>query len=61
MPNFDELWNLIDALEARIEARREQLRLAAAAAQALDEKIISNMAERLVYETELVLRDAAGE
>lgn len=61
MDNFEELWGLIEELEGRLEAKHQQFRIAAAAAKALDEKIISNMAESLVYETEMVLKEAAGE
>ena len=61
MENFEELWGMIEDLEQRLEKKHEQFRIAAAAAKALDEKIISNMAERLVYETECVLKEAAGE
>jgi len=61
MDNFEELWGLIDELEGRLKFRHEQIRIAEAAAKALDEKIISNMAERLVWETEMVLKEEAGE
>lgn len=58
---MDEIERLIWELEDRISARQEQLRLADAAAKALDEKIIANMAERLIWETEEVLKDAAND
>lgn len=61
MNEFEQLWGLIDDLEARLDAKAEQFRIAEAAAKALDEKILLNMAERLIYETECVLKDAAGE
>jgi hypothetical protein len=58
---MDEIERLIWELEDRINARQEQLRLADAAAKALDEKIIANMAERLIWETEMVLKEEANE
>jgi hypothetical protein len=61
MNDYERIWQLIDELENRISFRQRQLELADAAAKALDEKIVSNMAERLIYETECALKDAAGE
>jgi len=61
MDNFEELWGLIDELEGRLNQKQEQFRIAAAAAKALDDRIVLNMAERLIYETECVFKDAAGE
>lgn len=58
---MDEIQRILADLEARINARLEHHRLAELAAAALDERIISNMAERLVFETEMVLKEAAGE
>jgi hypothetical protein len=61
MDSQDEVWAIIEGLEYRIRIRQQELQIAKAAADALDEKIVCHMAERLIYETECVLKDAAGE